>query len=57
VQVPPCAGRKAQPPIDELLLATDMPLEIPPRGASHGFVFTHLDEDRDYLLRDLAMSG
>ncbi len=50
------AGKRNQA-IDELLLSTAMPLEVPPRGVSQGFVYTHAGEGARYVPVEVLSDG
>jgi len=43
--------------IDELLLSTAMPLEVPPRGVARGFVYTHAGEGARYVPVEVLSDG
>jgi hypothetical protein len=50
------AGKRNQA-VDELLLSTAMPLEVPPRGVSQGFVYTHAGEGARYVPIEVMSDG
>jgi hypothetical protein len=43
--------------VDEHLLSTAMPLEVPPRGRAEGFVYTHLGEGARYVPVQVLADG